>query len=212
MTDKILPFEQYSSEYDLWYEQETFIYQTELKALLELFPTVSEAIEIGVGTARFAQPLKINYGIDPASAMLKIACSRLPFLVKGKAENLPFAKESFELALMITTICFLDNLEKAFAEIQRILKPKGWLLLGFIDRESELGRFYQRKKAQSKFYAPARFFSVPEIVSYLEEAGFGDFEFRQTLFISPTQKILSPQPIEKGWGRAGFIVLRSKKL
>ena len=212
MTDKILPFEQYSSEYDLWYEQESFIYQTELKALLELLPPVSEGLEVGVGTARFAQPLKVNYGIDPASAMLKIASSRLPFLVKGKAENLPFAKESFELALMITTICFLDNLEKAFAEIQRILKPKGWLLLGFIDRESELGRFYQRKKAQSKFYAPARFFSVPEIVSYLEKAGFGDFEFRQTLFMSSSQKILSPQPIEKGWGRGGFIVLRSKKL
>ena len=210
-SDKISPFEFYSQEYDLWYEKEGGIYQAEVKALSELLPPIKEALEVGVGTARFAQPLKINYGIDPASAMLKIASSRLPFLVKGRAENLPFASESFELVLMTTTLCFLEDVEKALEEIQRILKPRGWLLLGFINRESELGRTYQRKKSQSKFYAPARFFSVPEVVSFLEKAGFGEFEFRQTLF-SPSQKDKEIPAVEKGFAKGGFISLRAKKL
>lgn len=57
----------------------------------------------------------------------------------------------FDFVLMITTICFLDNVEKAFKEANRVLKSGGFLIMGFIDSESATGRFYEKHKKNLKF-------------------------------------------------------------
>jgi ubiquinone/menaquinone biosynthesis C-methylase UbiE len=49
---------------------------------------------------------------------------------------------------MVTTICFLDNIEKAFNEIYRVLKSNGSVIIGFIDAESPLGKFYEEHKTK----------------------------------------------------------------
>ncbi|MBW2217209.1 MAG: methyltransferase domain-containing protein [Deltaproteobacteria bacterium] len=56
-----------------------------------------------------------------------------PLCVKyGIAEKLPIRSETFDYALFVTTICFLDSLDQAFSEAFRILKPKGIVVIGFI--------------------------------------------------------------------------------
>jgi SAM-dependent methyltransferase len=44
---------------------------------------------------------------------------------------------------MVTVVCFLDDVVRAFREVFRVLKPAGSLIVAFIDRESPLGRQYQ---------------------------------------------------------------------
>jgi ubiquinone/menaquinone biosynthesis C-methylase UbiE len=57
-----------------------------------------------VGTGRFAAPLGIRIGIDPAESMRKIARKRKIEVLGGVAEYLPFKDSSCELVLMITEI------------------------------------------------------------------------------------------------------------
>ena len=89
---------------------------------------------------------------------------------------------------MVTTICFLDNVESALKEDYRVLKPGGYLIIGFIDAESPLGRLYEKHKKESTFYKDAIFYSVKKVVSYMEKANFKDFSFRQTIFQQKKKK------------------------
>ena len=140
MSGAVEPFEQYADEYDAWFERNPAAYRTELRAIKAALPASGSGLEIGVGTGRFAAPLGVRAGIDPSPAMAAIARTRGIEVTIGRAELLPFAAEEFDYALMVTTICFVDDLGAAFREAARVLKPGGRLIVGFIDRESPLGR------------------------------------------------------------------------
>ncbi|MEQ9716442.1 MAG: class I SAM-dependent methyltransferase [Candidatus Asgardarchaeum sp.] len=146
------PFEKYPIRYDNWFERNKLAYKSELKAIEKLLPKNGQGVEIGVGTGRFAAPLGIKIGIDPSKKMLEIAQRRGIRVINAVAENLPFNDNTFDFVLMITTICFLDDIEAAFKEAYRVLRPRGSLIIGFIDKNSKLGRQYQQRKDSNVFY------------------------------------------------------------
>ena len=88
---------------------------------------------------------------------------------KQKAEHLPFHDTSFGFALMVTALCFLENPLKALQEIRRILKPAGKVIIGMLDEDSPLGKLYEEKRNQSKFYRDARFYSVNQVLDWLKK-------------------------------------------
>lgn len=202
-------FEKHFEEYDRWYERNRHVYVSEVEAIRKALPKGGIGIEIGVGTGRFASFLEIPFGIDPSLNMLKLARQRGVIVAAGVGELLPLRAGIFDYALIAITICFVKNPERVILETARILKTGGKIILGIIDRESFLGRKYQTKK--SKFYEVARFFSVGEIVRMLESSGFEDFEFFQTIF-DFLEKIDSPQRVETGYGKGGFVVISAEKV
>src|SRR5690606_16354886 len=118
---------------------------------------------IGVGTGRFAKPLGIAIGIDPSLKMLARARNRGVGVVCRVAEALPFRDEVFDHALIVTTICFVDDARAMLAEARRVLRPEGAVVIGFIDRTSRLGRHYEAHRDESVFYRDAVFFSADEV-------------------------------------------------
>ena len=205
---KIEPFEKFAYRYEDWFEKNKFVYKSELLAVREQLPKSGEGIEIGVGSGRFAGPLGIKIGIEPSGKMRKIAQGKGIKVVDGIAEALPFDNSQFEFALMVTTICFLDDIETAFRETYRVLKPGGCLIVGFIDKNSPIGKLYQQHKKNSVFYRVAIFYSVDEVISYLKKANFKDFNFNQTIFHNLTQ-IRGIEPVKKGYGEGSFVVIKA---
>lgn len=202
-------FNVYYLEYDLWYEKNKAVYLSELEAIK---PHLKEglSLEVGVGTGRFAKPLRIDFGLDLAFNMLKLAKQREVRVVKGDAERLPFRDGIFDLVLMVVTICFLKNPVKALMEIYRVLKNDGKIVVSFIDRESFLGKFYLSKRKESKFYKEANFYSVSEVLELLEISSFGSFYITQTIFRLP-EEILEVEPVLEGYGKGGFVVISGLK-
>jgi ubiquinone/menaquinone biosynthesis C-methylase UbiE len=204
------PFEQYTDDYEEWFERHAFVYKAELQAVRLLLPTSGIGMEIGLGTGRFAAPVGIKIGIEPAQAMRKVAQERGLEVIDGVAEALPLKNEQFDFALMVTTLCFIDDIQLAFQEAWRILKPGGYFINGFVDRTSFLGQIYQRYKNQNVFYKVAHFYSVSEVLSFLEKTRFQHFTFTQTVFRG-LDDITGPEPVKQGYGEGAFVVVRGIK-
>lgn len=207
---KTKPFDTYVDRYERWFEKNRFTYESELAAIRVLLPKDGRGVEIGIGTGRFAVPLGIEFGVEPSQAMRAIAQNHGLAVVDGVAEALPFDNAQFDFALMVTTICFLDDTPKAMKEAYRILKPGGSLIIGLVDRDSPMGRKYQRFKSENVFYREATFYSTNEVIAYLKEAGFKDFAFTQTIF-QDLLEMREIQPVKEGYGTGSFIAVRGVK-
>ncbi len=169
---EINPFDVYVNEYDNWYDENPEIYRKELKILKNILPEFKRGLEIGVGTGRFASELNIKYGIDIALNSLIKAKERGILTVCGKAEEMPFKSNIFELTLFVFSLCFISDISKAINEARRVTRNNGWIIVFFIDRNSSLGRKYEEKKKESKFYKNAQFFSFKELESILKRNKF----------------------------------------
>ncbi len=203
---RVEPFEKFSAEYDEWFVRNRDVYQAEVDAIKDLIPPGKIGLEVGIGTGRFALPLGIKIGVEPSKRMTEIAKKRGLQVYQAVAEALPFKKESFDFILMVTTICFVDDLFKSFKEAYRVLKPKSFIVIGFVDRESELGKKYQLKREKSRFYKHAIFYSTEEVISILKELGFKVDIIRQTVFSKGKMDM-----IKDGYGEGSFVVIKASK-
>jgi ubiquinone/menaquinone biosynthesis C-methylase UbiE len=204
-------FEAAAREYDAWFEDHRFCYEAEIRALQTFAGPARRGLEIGVGTGRFAGPLGIKIGLEPARAMAVIARKRGIQVLRGVAEALPFPRDSFDLVAMITTLCFFQDPFLALREATRVLTSPGQLLIGMIDKDSPLGRLYEAHREKSKFYRAARFYGVGPVLAWLRELGYREMRLCQTIFRGLTE-ITSPEPIQEGYGQGGFVVISARKV
>jgi len=207
---KISPFEKHVEKYEEWFTKNRWVYEAELRAAKDMIPSAGRGIEIGVGTGRFAEPLGIKIGVEPSKRMREIAQKRGIQVLDGVAEELHFDDSQFDFVLMVTTVCFVDDISKALTEAHRVLSQGGFLIIGFVDRSSMVGQTYLSHQSENVFYKDATFFSVGELVDIMDQTGFVDLTFNQTIFktLSETTK---DEPVKIGYGEGSFVVIRGRK-
>ncbi len=117
--------------------------QLESRAVVELLPPLNglRVGDIGCGTGRYALVLARTgatevIGIDLSPDMLararqKATSAELPVkLARGDLlASLPLPDRYLDLAVCALTLSFVDNMEKAFAELARVLAPGGALVI-----------------------------------------------------------------------------------
>jgi SAM-dependent methyltransferase len=207
---RISPFEKYAEQYESWFEKNRWVYEAELRAVKAMMPEVGSGVEIGVGTGRFAGPLGIKNGVEPSKRMRDFAQKRGIRAVGGVAEDLPYDDLRFDFVLMVTTICFIDDIGKALMEAYRVLSNRGVLIIGFVDRDSKIGKIYMEKQKENVFYSEATFFSVAELVECINRAGFTGLTFNQTIF-GTLAETAEDEPVKPGYGDGSFVVIRGRK-
>jgi SAM-dependent methyltransferase len=203
---KTAAFDRHHARYESWFVRHAAAYRSELLAVRGFVPPRGSGLEVGVGTGRFAGPLGVTVGLDPSRPMLDVARTRGVVVVQGVAESLPFRARTFDCVLVVTTICFVDDAEAMVAEARRVLAPAGRIVIGFIDRESPVGRDYLDTRAVGPFYADATFFSSAEVERLLSRGGFGRQQWCQTLF-GPPETTSEPEAARPGRGRGAFAVV-----
>lgn len=210
MTKAIETFDRYAREYDAWFDRYVWAYRSEVEAVRMFLPRSGTGVEIGVGTGRFSVPLGILIGVEPSREMAAIARSRGISVYEATAENLPFEDGVFDYALLVTVLCFLDNPPDALRECRRILRPNGKIVVGMLDRDSPLGREYEREKRGSTFFRHAHFLSVREVVRLLSEASFTRVQTVQTIFTQP-ESLIAVESVRAGHGEGLFVVVSGEK-
>lgn len=206
--DRIAPFQRRSERYDDWFSRHVHVFLSELRALGELVGRPERAVEIGVGTGRFADALGLGFGVEPARSAASRARGRGLKVAQGVGEALPLADDVADLALVVTTICFFDDVDEALDEIARVLEPGGKLLIGFVDRDTPLGRRYEEQRTSNPFYRPATFYSANEVFDLLDRHGFEVQATRQTL-TGPLEDLDGPAAVEPGTGHGGFVAIQA---
>lgn len=100
---------------------------------LRRFSTNRDVLEVGCGTgllleriARFARSAK---GIDLSEGMLEKARARSLDVTLGSATDLPFADASFDVACSFKVLPHVRDIERALAEMTRVVRPGGMVVI-----------------------------------------------------------------------------------
>jgi SAM-dependent methyltransferase len=203
-------FDRHPLDYEAWFERHAAAYASEVAALRELWPADGEGVDIGAGAGHFTAALGIRCAVEPSAAMRQRALRRGIRAVGGVAERLPLAAGSFDAALMVTTLSFVNDPAASLLEVRRVLRPRGSVVVAIIDRDSPLGQSYERRRATSTFYQGARFLTPGEVTALLSQAGFSRLAYRQTLFSDPDH-MAAPDPVTAGYGDGAFVVIRGQR-
>lgn len=210
-------FDVFAERYDAWYDKPfgKSAFNLEKACIASLCKNLRQPfLEMGVGTGRFAEALKIEYGIDSSVGVLRFAKKRGIPVIRGRGEKLPFPNKSFGAVFIIVTLCFVDEPVKVLEEASRVLRDDGFIILGLILRESPWANFYMRKSASGNvFYKVARFYSLNELEVMLQKTHLRITEASSTIFQAPTGKpLLFENPIKGRYKDAGFVAMKVGKL
>ncbi len=104
------------------------------KETLSYLPENAKILELGAGTGanfEFYPKAKCAVASEISLKMLEFARHKTNeiCLVQASAETLPFAANSFDAAFATLVFCSIPKPENAFAELQRIIKPNGKIVL-----------------------------------------------------------------------------------
>jgi SAM-dependent methyltransferase len=205
------PFDVRAEEYDAWFDRFPNLYESELLAVRAILPPhKGRWAEIGVGSGRFASRLGIDVGVDPSEAMARLARARGVEVLAGCAEEIPLGEASVQAAFLITTVCFLSDLRRAFAEVRRVLERDGDVVVAFIPRDSRFGRLYRENADGDAFFSHAQLRSTDEVIEALAETGFRVDRILQTLTGDPATADTRVEVPSSGCDRGSFVVVRGR--
>jgi len=123
------------------------------KVIAEQIGTPSRVLELGVGTGRIALPVASAgcevFGVDLSSHMLQALQQRSEsesngnvHLAQADISRLPFGDDVFGGAMAVHVLHLVSNWVGVLAEVARVVRPGGTLVLGrdWIDPESFSGK------------------------------------------------------------------------
>lgn len=136
-------------------------------------------LDVGCGPGRSLAELAARapsgrvVGVDPSALMVEAAVRRNRALVKSRraeiinasAAGLPFEDSAFDKALCVHVVYFWNDLDAAFGEIARVIRPGGRLALLF---RTAANAAAVRAFPAETYHFPA----MADVIAPLEAAGF----------------------------------------
>ncbi|HUB44807.1 MAG TPA: class I SAM-dependent methyltransferase [Acetobacteraceae bacterium] len=108
----------------------------------------------GILLEHFAQGRFALFGLDRSHEMISEAAriaSRQPGLTVGEVERLPYRDGCFDIILALGVLEYVVDLESAFAEIARVAKPGGKVVISMLNHESWYWLWFRHVYQYAKF-------------------------------------------------------------
>ena len=147
------------------------------------------AREIGCGPGRYVAMLaSMGYdvvGVDPTKfetwEIVRSARRGVEFSDGVAAEKLPYKSESFDHVACLSALLYYESAERALAEIRRVLKPSGRLVLRTVSRDN----LVRRLRGRDVDPATRNVFSLSELREFVAVRGFTVRESFSYAFFPP---------------------------
>jgi ubiquinone/menaquinone biosynthesis C-methylase UbiE len=140
----------------------------------------ARVLEAGCGTGlilqRVAPEAAHAVGLDISPGMLAHARARGLHVVQGSVTDLPFPDESFDVAYSFKVLAHVERIERAMAELARVVRPGGHVLAEFYNPWSLRGLVKQLKPATKISHATTdeavytRYDTLSDVRRYLPPA------------------------------------------
>ena len=102
------------------------------------------------------------------------------------AHKLDFKKDSFDIVISMRTFEFVDEYEEVLKEIFRVVKAKGKVLVGTVNKNSKLAQMYMNDYYQKySIYRYANFKGKNDLILYKKEKLV---DYKEYGFIPPDSK------------------------
>jgi ubiquinone/menaquinone biosynthesis C-methylase UbiE len=183
-------FDSWSRRYDWDPLQPLFFRPSHRMILQSLRPTDQRILDVGCATGQFAAaalrhlPNGQVWGLDLSDGMLQRASRRLPefegrlHLVQADSEVLPFADNSFDAVTCSHSFHHYPHQQRVLAEMHRVLRQDGQLLLIDGDRDRLWGWFLFDVLVVL-LEGPVRHRTSHDLARMCSEAGFADVKQRR---------------------------------
>lgn len=114
--------------------------------ILKYLKPNNDVLDLGCGGGLLTNQLALSgtfslFGVDQSEAALTTARRHIPntaistpHYIVGQADQLPFSKHQFDVILAMDFLEHIENPEKIFKEVARILKPNGYFLTHTFNR------------------------------------------------------------------------------
>lgn len=136
-----------------------------------------QILDAGCGVGAFSEPwvaTNVVYGVDFSEKSLAYAAARGLKTLAGDLAALPFETGSFDLVVCIGVIQLIEDHEPVIAELARVTKPGGMLLVQTLHKGSlqrSLLGLFERGKKFDKMY------EMKELADLFDRLGFDAISF-----------------------------------
>jgi SAM-dependent methyltransferase len=181
-----------AEHYDSWYRtpRGQWIGDAEFRLLLDMLqlrPRES-VLDVGCGTGYFTRRFaecshSAITGMDPNVDWLRFArahpAGRVSY-ASGRAEQLPFADRSFDCAIAVTSLCFIEAQRTALQEMARVTRRR--IALGLLNRHSIL-YLSKGRRGGAGGYRGAHWHTGTEVRELFEGLPLRNLTLRSAVFL-----------------------------
>lgn len=218
-------FNQGAEDFEIWFNNNKNLFISELKALEKMVTDPENCISIGIGNGLFAEKLGIKKGVEPSHGMAELARAKGIEVIEGRAEAVPLEDESAKQVLLGTILAYVDDKKKAVQEAYRILEKGGEVIISILPAESSFALLYRLAsiegyyltKVSPKYPYPMEFLEgtdwigTEELIEIMENVGFKNLKFVQTLSRHPKYANQSIEEAVEGYKKGDYVVVKGVK-
>ena len=219
-------FDEWSERYDQWFTTPVgkLVKEIEGELIHELVnPKPEETVlDAGCGTGIFTLDFLASgaqvVGLEISEPMLSVASKKIsgyPFLpVRGDMLYLPFKGNSFDKAVSITAIEFIENAKNAVDELFRVARPGGCVVVATLNSLSPwaVRRQAKTQRGQRHILENIFFRSPDELLTYSSLKGIAKTAIHFQKDDDPDQAMKNEQlGRSQGLDTGAFVVVRWEK-
>lgn len=228
-------FDEYAEEYDSWFLSNPEVLDSEVRLVAHTLKDCKNILSVGCGSGLFEKILEKEYGIvitngiEPSPGMAKIARKRGLDVREVTAEEAVYDKGVFDAVLFNGSPSYISDLKSVVRKVYEALPQGGRIILIDVPKESSYGLLYNLAKAVGNWDDPllkgtfppspypiefvnaANWRTTREKIDTLQEAGFKNLKFMQTLTRHPLySESKSEEPVE-GYDKGDYVAVTGFK-
>ena len=227
-------YDEYAGEYDSWFLANENLLTSEVRLVAQMLREGGDILSIGCGSGLFEKIMADDFGItvregvEPSEGMATIARKRGMEVVIATAGDFKPSKQ-YDTVLMNGCPSYIDDLDGAFANVAKALKPSGRIVVADVPKESAYALVYNlamtlgtwnhqllegvkpKDPYPIEFVKSANWRTTAEKIDALRRAGFIGLEFCQTLTMNPASSddyIENPVP---GCDKGSYVAIAARK-